>query len=428
MIPYRDAAFETIKAFGHQCVRMEDFPAEDYSAEQYCREQVRKCEIFVLILGLLYGSSPEGSEISYTEREFDAASEEPPITRLVCVPDPKASTNVAETIQTLEPGEVGQQVGRQREFSARVRKGRMTQPFKSPTDLKDLIVRSLRAHLVKEEATIQAPSEVGSMWPKICDRQPQLGDFARVFDTPAAGTPQIFVLHGRATDQHASCVERMICRNIRRLEKIVAPDPDSRAVEFPAPEPPDPDDIPISRFLCDLIPVLGRSNPARDPRPEDLCVAGIASGAQYVVLRHLLKVSGWTPERQSFFAGSYLRLWDSVAENYAAQVGKAALPRFLIFLEFKHGEGEGAAFRTLMTGLLAGRTPKPASPAAASIHLLPELRDVDDGALETWVENFRHRMVKPYLMQTAEELFPETPLPMSDVETKLKRYLGWRDV
>lgn len=427
MIPYRDAAIRAIEACGHECVRMENFPAEDQPVEQYCRDQVRGCEKFVLVLGLLYGSSPPGTDTSYTEREFDAASEDPPRERLVFVPAPVAPTNVTEILQTLESAEVARQVAKQRTFMARARAGRMAQPFVSPEDLKDRIVRSLTSQLVPGETIIHAPRDVGKIWPKICDRVPQLGDFARQFDTVAPGVPQVFVLHGRSADQHASCVERLICRNIRRLQKTVAPDPDSRAVEFPAPEPPDPDEIPISRFLCDLIPVLCRSNPARDPRPEHLCAAGLASGAQYIVMRHVMRISRWTAEMQAFWASPYLRLWDSVAGVYAGQQGQTAPPRFLIFMEFKHGPNEGAAFRASMASLLAAR-PKPAGAPAATVYLLPELKDVDDSAIETWLENFRDKMVAPFRTQTAEQLFPQTPLPMGEVETKLKTYLGLSDI
>src|SRR5262249_29479065 len=42
-------------------------------ADDFCRAQVADCDVFVGILGHLYGSCPQGSEQSYTEREYDAA-------------------------------------------------------------------------------------------------------------------------------------------------------------------------------------------------------------------------------------------------------------------------------------------------------------------------------------------------------------------
>jgi hypothetical protein len=71
---YREAAYRTIEGLdGYHCVRMEDFGARDWAADEFCRAKVSECDVFVGIVGHLYGGAPPGSEQSFTEREYDAA-------------------------------------------------------------------------------------------------------------------------------------------------------------------------------------------------------------------------------------------------------------------------------------------------------------------------------------------------------------------
>src|ERR687895_467637 len=71
---YREAVFRDIRRMDEfHCVRMEDFGARDSIASDFCRQKVAECDVVVLILGLCYGSSPTGSEDSYTLQEYRAA-------------------------------------------------------------------------------------------------------------------------------------------------------------------------------------------------------------------------------------------------------------------------------------------------------------------------------------------------------------------
>ncbi len=73
---YREVAFVAIqKLDGWKCVRMEDFGARDWEVDTFCREQVRQCDLFVGIIGHRFGSGPNGSRQSYTQREYQAACE-----------------------------------------------------------------------------------------------------------------------------------------------------------------------------------------------------------------------------------------------------------------------------------------------------------------------------------------------------------------
>ncbi|MBK7623426.1 MAG: DUF4062 domain-containing protein [Kineosporiaceae bacterium] len=61
---------------GHVAVDMGLWSAMDMSPEDACREKLRGCDVYVVLLGLRYGSRPPGSPTrSYTELEFDVAEE-----------------------------------------------------------------------------------------------------------------------------------------------------------------------------------------------------------------------------------------------------------------------------------------------------------------------------------------------------------------
>jgi hypothetical protein len=71
---YRDAVYDAIQHLdGWKCIRMEDFGARDRSPDGYCREQVAASDVFVGVIGQMYGSSPPEGNYSFTEGEYDAA-------------------------------------------------------------------------------------------------------------------------------------------------------------------------------------------------------------------------------------------------------------------------------------------------------------------------------------------------------------------
>lgn len=71
---FREAAYRAIQGLdGWKCIRMEDFGARDRTPDEFCRARVAECDVFVGLVGHLYGSSPPGEELSFTEREYRAA-------------------------------------------------------------------------------------------------------------------------------------------------------------------------------------------------------------------------------------------------------------------------------------------------------------------------------------------------------------------
>ena len=138
---YVAATERAISACGHVIVDMADFPAADQVPAQLCMDRVRGCQVYVGVLGTRYGSPVRDKpEISYTELEFDTATEAG-LPRLVFLLD----TDAADTgipVSALLDREYGV---RQDAFRRRVQdSGLVTGSFGNPDMLGRLVERSLR--------------------------------------------------------------------------------------------------------------------------------------------------------------------------------------------------------------------------------------------------------------------------------------------
>jgi formylglycine-generating enzyme required for sulfatase activity len=134
--PFRDAVFKAISGLdGFHCIRMEDFGARDWDADAYCRARVAECDVFVGLIGHLYGSSPPKSKTSFTEREYDAAVAAG-LPRLLFL----ASDDLPMAPNLREKDALWQ---RQQGFRARVGKDRVAAFFNAPDALATQVVKAL---------------------------------------------------------------------------------------------------------------------------------------------------------------------------------------------------------------------------------------------------------------------------------------------
>jgi hypothetical protein len=146
---YVAAVERAVSAAGHVIVDMADFPAADRLPAKLCAEQVRRCDVYVGVLGTQYGSPVrDRPEVSYTELEFDTATEAG-LPRLVFLLD----TGAAD-VGIPPSGLIDLKFGvRQEAFRSRVQEsGLVTGSFASPAGLGQLVERSLR------ELAAQSPS------------------------------------------------------------------------------------------------------------------------------------------------------------------------------------------------------------------------------------------------------------------------------
>ncbi|HET9212980.1 MAG TPA: SUMF1/EgtB/PvdO family nonheme iron enzyme [Thermoanaerobaculia bacterium] len=136
--PWREAVAEAIgKMSGFHVIRMEDFGAVDAAPADLCRRKAAESDIFVGLVGYFNGSCPEGSELSYTQIEYEEAkrSGKP---RLMFMADddfplsPRLGRDSEEAYQ------------RQIQFREQVGHERVVVPFHEPQRLATLVVASLQ--------------------------------------------------------------------------------------------------------------------------------------------------------------------------------------------------------------------------------------------------------------------------------------------
>ena len=160
---------------------MTDFPAADQAPAELCAERVRGCEVYVGVLGTRYGSPVRDKpEVSYTELEFDTATEAG-LARLVFVLDTGAA-DVGIPVSALIDREFG---ARQEAFRRRVQDSGLVDAGRLPTrrTLGQLVERSLRE--LAETPPARGQREPGRAGPGGGGG----GDPARAAGVPAARGP-----------------------------------------------------------------------------------------------------------------------------------------------------------------------------------------------------------------------------------------------
>lgn len=153
---YREAAYRAIEGLdGYHCIRMENFGARDHEADKFCAAKVAECDLFVGILGHLYGGCPKGSETSYTEMEYNTAldASKP---RLIFVA-PEDFPILARLRESDDKRE------KQKSFRELVNKDRISADFSSPDNLALKVTQAIQNVIMstrKERTSVplQSPS------------------------------------------------------------------------------------------------------------------------------------------------------------------------------------------------------------------------------------------------------------------------------
>jgi tetratricopeptide (TPR) repeat protein len=148
---YRKAAGDAVnKLDGYQCIRMEDFGARNAMADDFCQAKAKECDVFVGILGHCYGSSPKGSDKSYTEQEYDAA---------IATGKPRLMFLAPEDFplpaHLVEPDERRK---KQRAFRGRVNTEQIRDTFSTPDDLTWRVVQAVHNWEQQQAAVDQRPA------------------------------------------------------------------------------------------------------------------------------------------------------------------------------------------------------------------------------------------------------------------------------
>ena len=170
-----DAAVAGVVRVGHVPCDMGYFTARDEKPAEYCRDRVRECDVYVGVIGLRYGTPVrDRPEVSYTELEFEAASEAPAKTRLIFVLDPEAEVKVG----LFSDNQYGD---RQAKFRKRISdSGVICRPFRNVDELEKLIYQAL---IESDGSKIDAAEPVRVDWPKDKSPYPGLLSFDQEYAT-----------------------------------------------------------------------------------------------------------------------------------------------------------------------------------------------------------------------------------------------------
>ncbi|MGE0130706.1 MAG: DUF4062 domain-containing protein [Blastocatellales bacterium] len=348
LFEYREAVAKAIHGLDdYHCVRMEDFGARDQPALEFCRSKVRECDLFVGILGLLYGSRPEGGDLSYTEDEYVTAIQAA-IPRLMFV-SPE-NFNVPGTLR-----ESDEMWRLQQAFRGRVNKDQIRATFSDPDELARAVVSAIynweKTHRSSdsEAGSTSSPDRrprpsqergpnLGSLVTRMCDRKAQEEDFADFFREQLKGrrgAPQIFLIHGEESECPWSLVDRLSRTRLQDYahhrwgeqhgvvtEKIV-----EWIYEGALDERQE-------RLIARLFTQFDRNYEYRSGDFSASAFARFSSSMidPMVVIRHDIRAARLDKPAKSFLE-RYLRFWDEVGSN-------SPKPQFIIFLTIIHSAQE----------------------------------------------------------------------------------------
>ncbi|HEY0348670.1 MAG TPA: DUF4062 domain-containing protein [Pyrinomonadaceae bacterium] len=122
---------------GYQPICMERFGSRDAVADDFCLEQVAQCDLFIGIIGHLYGNCPPDSSESYTYREYKEAKKRgKPRLMFVADQDFPMPANLLDRL-----GEHKQQ--QQQAFRKQVDEEVIRIKFKSPADLVTKVLQAI---------------------------------------------------------------------------------------------------------------------------------------------------------------------------------------------------------------------------------------------------------------------------------------------
>jgi hypothetical protein len=143
-----DGAEEAINSVdGAKALHMGFFPAADVPPASYSIEQLEKADVFVAVIGFDYGSTVPGEDRSYTELEFESATELGK-ERLIFLLDPAGAPLAAQDADRADP--------RQLRFRRRLETSGNTVAYF--TDVGDLKYRVRQA--VEQAISHRSPSAV----------------------------------------------------------------------------------------------------------------------------------------------------------------------------------------------------------------------------------------------------------------------------
>lgn len=330
---YRDAVYEAVQELDdYKCVRMEDFGAHAASPIEQCRRAVGECDLFVGVIGPLHGSSPPGSESSFTELEYYAAVDyKKP--RLMFV-TPKGFGGREDLPEDDDKR------ARQARFRKLVLESNVAETdFDTPERLARAVVTAVfkweREAVTERKKSAPNPS---ANVPRTCDREDQEADFVRYLrlsETYRSCLPLVCVVRGEEGQNHWSFVRR-ICNTRIQVAAVRYGGKDATVKPCKDVAWPYADDLRSRResLIYWLFEALAPEDDSRE-RKADYSAASLRalldeSLSSVVVLQHEVRAEHWDRTTAALLR-EYLSFWDEVGAG-------AAHTRCIVFLNVVYPE------------------------------------------------------------------------------------------
>ncbi|MBQ8174890.1 MAG: DUF4062 domain-containing protein [Clostridia bacterium] len=147
LIPYREAVETALTSMEHIPLAMEYFVSSPDSPIDVCLSTVRRSQLYIVIVGMRYGSIEEGSGKSFTELEYDEAVKNK-IPVLAFIIDEEHCAILPKFV------DVGEKAEKLKEFKAKLNSSYLVSRFTSVDNLKQLVEKSVRQTIDKLSADI----------------------------------------------------------------------------------------------------------------------------------------------------------------------------------------------------------------------------------------------------------------------------------
>lgn len=145
LVPYRDAVETALTALEHVPLGMEYFVSSPDSPIDVCLSTVRRSQLYIVIVGMRYGSIEEGSGKSFTELEYDEAVKNK-IPVLAFMIDEDQCAVLPKYV------DVGEKAEKLKQFKTKLNSSYLVSRFTSVDNLKQLVEKSVRQTIDKISA------------------------------------------------------------------------------------------------------------------------------------------------------------------------------------------------------------------------------------------------------------------------------------
>ncbi|MCI6359005.1 MAG: DUF4062 domain-containing protein [Clostridiales bacterium] len=145
LIPYREVVETVLTGMEHIPLGMEYFVSSPDSPIDVCLATVRRSQLYIVIVGMRYGSIEEGSGKSFTELEYDEAVKNK-IPVLAFIIDEEQCPILPKFV------DVGEKAEKLKQFKAKLNSSYLVSRFASIDNLKQLVEKSVRQAIDKISA------------------------------------------------------------------------------------------------------------------------------------------------------------------------------------------------------------------------------------------------------------------------------------